>query len=82
MLRDIELMKLNNINAVRNCHYPQPRRWYELCDIYGLYVIDEANIESHGMGYGSRSLAKDTAWLKAHLDRCERMYARSKTIRQ
>lgn len=78
MLRDIELMKLNNINAVRNCHYPQPRRWYELCDIYGLYVIDEANIESHGMGYGSRSLAKDTIWLKAHLDRCERMYARSK----
>lgn len=78
MVRDIELMKLNNINAVRNCHYPQPRRWYELCDIYGLYVIDETNIESHGMGYGRRSLAKDTLWLKAHLDRCERMYARSK----
>ena len=51
MMRSIELMKLNNINAVRLCHYPQDRRFYELCDIYGLYVYDEANIESHGFGY-------------------------------
>lgn len=78
MLKDIEIMKQNNINAVRNCHYPQPRRWYELCDKYGLYVIDEANIESHGMGYGKESLAKDTTWMAAHLNRCERMYERAK----
>ena len=51
MRRNFELMKLNNINAVRLCHYPQDRRFYELCDLYGLYVYDEANIESHGMGY-------------------------------
>ena len=78
MLRDIELMKLNNINTVRNCHYPMERRWYHLCDKYGLYVIDEANIESHGMGYGDASLAKDISWLPAHLDRTKRMYAKSK----
>ncbi len=60
MLQDITLMKQNNINTVRTCHYPDDPYWYELCDKYGLYVIDEANIESHGMGYGARSLAKDT----------------------
>lgn len=78
MIEDIKLMKQNNLNTVRNCHYPQPRRWYELCNIYGLYVVDEANVESHGMGYGEKSLAKDTTWLKAHLDRTERMFHRSK----
>lgn len=78
MLRDIELMKLNNINTVRNCHYPMDREWYHLCDVNGLYVIDEANIESHGMGYGPASLAKDISWLPAHLDRTQRMYAKSK----
>ncbi|MCH5329042.1 MAG: beta-galactosidase, partial [Coprobacter sp.] len=51
MRRNFELMKQNNINAVRLCHYPQDRRFYEMCDRYGLYVYDEANIESHGMGY-------------------------------
>lgn len=51
MRRNFELMKLNNINAVRLCHYPQDRRFYEMCDLYGLYVYDEANIESHGMYY-------------------------------
>ena len=51
MRRNFELMKLNNINAVRLCHYPQSRRFYEMCDIYGFYVYDEANIESHGMYY-------------------------------
>jgi len=50
MRKDIMAMKLNNINAVRTSHYPQPERWYELCDQYGLYLIDEANIESHGIG--------------------------------
>jgi beta-galactosidase len=78
MLKDIELMKKNNINTVRNCHYPMDREWYHLCDVYGLYVIDECNIESHGMGYGDASLAKDSTWLAPHLDRTQRMYAKSK----
>jgi beta-galactosidase/beta-glucuronidase len=51
MLKDIRLMKMHNINAVRTSHYPQPERFYELCDEYGIYLIDEANIESHGIGY-------------------------------
>lgn len=78
MLKDIELMKRNNINTVRNSHYPMDRRWYHLCDVYGLYVIDEANIEAHGMGYGPASLAKFVEWLPAHMDRTKRMYAKSK----
>ena len=78
MQKDIELMKLNNINTVRNSHYPMDREWYHLCDVNGLYVIDEANIESHGMGYGPASLAKDISWLPAHMDRTQRMYAKSK----
>lgn len=78
MLKDIELMKKNNINLVRNAHYPTHPYWYTLCNRYGLYVIDEANIESHGMGYGEASLAKDSTWLTAHLDRTERMFERSK----
>lgn len=78
MLKDIELMKQNNINTVRNSHYPAHPYWYDLCDKYGLYMIDEANIESHGMGYGAASLAKDTTWLEAHMDRTRRMYERSK----
>ena len=71
-------MKQSNINAVRTCHYPDDPRWYELCDEYGLYVVDEANIESHGMGYGPESLAKDPAWGPAHLDRVARMVERDK----
>ena len=78
MIRDIELMKQFNINAVRTSHYPNDPRWYGLCDRYGLYVIDEANIESHGMGYGRESLAKDPAWKTAHLDRVQRMVERDK----
>ncbi|MDO5523955.1 MAG: glycoside hydrolase family 2 TIM barrel-domain containing protein [Bacteroidia bacterium] len=78
MLEDIKLMKQNNINLVRNAHYPAHPMWYKLCNQYGLYMIDEANIESHGMGYGPASLAKDSTWLTAHLDRTERMYHRSK----
>lgn len=54
MRKDLELMKRNNINTVRLCHYPQDRRFYELCDEYGIYVYDEANIESHGMYYDLR----------------------------
>ncbi|MDF1573057.1 MAG: glycoside hydrolase family 2 TIM barrel-domain containing protein [Bacteroidales bacterium] len=78
MLKDIRLMKSHNLNAVRTSHYPQPERWYELCNEYGLYVIDEANIESHGMGYGPESLAKDSVWMGAHLFRTKNMYYRDR----
>ena len=78
MLKDILLMKSHNLNAVRTSHYPQPERWYELCNKYGLYLIDEANIESHGMGYGEESLAKDSSWMDAHLFRTRNMFERDK----
>ena len=78
MVKDITLMKQFNINAVRTCHYPNDPRWYELCDEYGLYLIDEANIESHGMGYREKSLAKNPEWGPAHLDRTMRMVERDK----
>lgn len=78
MLKDVELMKQFNLNTVRNAHYPSDAYWYDLCDEYGLYVIDEANIESHGMGYGPATLAKDSTWHDAHMDRTQRMYHRSK----
>ncbi|HDR50753.1 MAG TPA: DUF4981 domain-containing protein, partial [Mariniphaga anaerophila] len=78
MLKDIYTMKAHNLNAVRTSHYPQPELWYELCNKYGLYVIDEANIESHGMGYGDESLAKDPDWKEAHLFRTRNMYERDK----
>ncbi|MGN1210724.1 MAG: glycoside hydrolase family 2 TIM barrel-domain containing protein, partial [Candidatus Cryptobacteroides sp.] len=69
MLQDILRMKQLNINAVRTCHYPDDNLWYDLCDRYGLYVVAEANIESHGMGYGPETLAKNKAYAKAHLER-------------
>jgi len=69
---------MHNINSVRTSHYPQPELWYELCNQYGLYVIDEANIESHGMGYDEESLAKDPAWKEAHLYRTRNMFERDK----
>ncbi len=78
MLNDIRLWKENNINAVRLSHYPRASRFYELCDEYGIYVVDEANIESHGMYYGKYSLAKNPAWEKAHVDRMVRMVERDK----
>lgn len=78
LLKDIQLWKENNINAVRLAHYPRSRRFYELCDLYGIYVIDEANIESHGMYYGKYSLAKKENWKKAHIDRMLRMVERDK----
>ena len=78
MIEDILLMKQFNINAVRTSHYPNDPQWYALCDKFGLYVIDEANIESHGMHYGPESLAKDPKWKKAHLDRTQRMVERDK----
>lgn len=78
MKEDIRLLKQNNFNAVRLSHYPFPERWYELCDKYGLYVVDEANIESHGMYYGPESLGKDPDWMEAHLDRLVRMVQRTR----
>ncbi|MDR1632996.1 MAG: DUF4981 domain-containing protein [Dysgonamonadaceae bacterium] len=79
MRKDIELMKQLNINAVRMSHYPNHPLFYELCNEYGLYVCDEANIESHGMGYNlNRTLGNDYRWQKAHLDRVMRMYERDK----
>ena len=79
MQKDIKLMKEANINTVRTCHYPDDPYWYELCDEYGLYVIDEANIESHGMGYDpKRTLGNNPDWLAAHLNRTERMVERDK----
>ena len=87
MLADILLMKQHNLNAVRTSHYPNDPYWYELCDEYGLYVVDEANIESHGLGvydykpYSYRMssvLAEDPKWKAAHLDRVKRMVERDK----
>ncbi len=78
MLEDIRLMKQNNINSVRTCHYPNVPEWYALCDEYGLYVIDEANVESHGMGYEEKTLARVPSWAPAHLDRTQRMFERDK----
>ncbi len=78
MRKDIALMKQNNINAVRTSHYPNVPRWYQLCDEYGLYVVDEANVESHGMGYKKESLAHRADFKAAHLDRTIRMYERDK----
>lgn len=77
MLQDIQLMKKLNINAVRTCHYPDDDLWYELCDKYGIYVVAEANIESHGMGYKEKTLAKEPRYAKAHLERNERNVARN-----
>lgn len=79
MLKDIELMKQHNINTVRTSHYPNDPVWYDLCDQYGLYVIDEANIESHGMGYmPDRTLANNPLFMKAHLERVRGMVERDK----
>ena len=79
MLDDILIMKNNNINAVRTSHYPNDPYWYELCDKYGIYVYDEANIESHGMGYDlDKTLGNDSLWMKAHLERTSRMIERDK----
>ena len=76
--KDIRLWKENNINAVRLSHYPRGRAFYEMCDLYGIYVVDEANIESHGMYYGKYSLAKNVIWEKAHVARMVRMVKRDK----
>ena len=77
MLQDIRLMKRANVNAVRTCHYPDASRWYELCDEYGLYVVAEANVESHGMGYGEKTLARNPLYAEAHLERNRRNVERN-----
>lgn len=69
MVQDIRIMKELNINAVRTSHYPNDPRWYDLCDRYGIYVVGEANLESHGMGYGDKTLAKVPLWEQAHIER-------------
>lgn len=76
MIRDIEVMKQLNINAVRTSHYPNDPLWYSLCDQYGIYLVDEANVESHGMGYGKESLAHREDFRAAHLIRNQRMIYR------
>jgi beta-galactosidase len=79
MEQDIRLMKENNINAVRSSHYPNHPYWYDLCDIHGLYVIDEANIESHPLALSeSTQLGNEMSWYPAHLERIKRMYFRDR----
>ena len=71
MIQDIKIMKQLNINAVRTSHYPCDPRWYDLCDEYGIYITAEANLESHGMGYEEKSLAKFPEYIVPHIERNE-----------
>ncbi len=78
MRQDIAMMKELGINAVRTSHYPDDELWYDLCDSAGIYVWDEANVESHAQGYGEGSLAKKREWLTPILDRIHNMYRRDR----
>jgi beta-galactosidase len=78
MIRDVELFKQLNMNTVRTSHYPNDPYFYSLCDRYGIYVIDEANVESHGMGYGDKSLGHVKSWQDAHVSRIMNMVERDK----
>ena len=79
MEKDIQLMKQNNINAVRSSHYPNDSYWLDLCDKYGLYVVDEANIESHPLAIDKKTqIGNEMSWLPAHLMRTKRMYYRDR----
>ena len=79
VLRDLRLMRSFNINGIRTCHYPQPRFFYELCDSLGFYVYDEANVESHGMGYSlDKTLGNKPEWYPKHIDRITNMYYRTR----
>jgi beta-galactosidase len=79
MIRDIKLMKRHNLNTVRTSHYPDTPKWYDLCDEYGLYLIDEANIESHGIGYDpDKTLGNKPQWKQSHLERTIAMVERDK----
>lgn len=77
MIQDIQIMKKFNLNAVRTSHYPDDNFWYDLCDRYGLYVVAETNIESHGMGYGESTLARNASYKKAHMERNQRNVQRN-----
>jgi len=77
MIQDIKVMKRHNINAVRTSHYPNAPEWYRLCDYYGIYVMDEANLETHGLGRSAPNAINDSpAWKEAHVDRTRRMIER------
>ncbi|KAK6233542.1 hypothetical protein QUC31_005948 [Theobroma cacao] len=80
MVKDLVVMKQNNINAVRNSHYPQHPRWYELCDLFGIYMIDEANIETHGFDLSGhvKHLTQEPGWAAAMMDRVIGMVERDK----
>jgi len=78
MEKTLKLLKQNNFNTVRTAHYPASPYFYKLCDEYGMLVIDEANVESHGMKYGPASLAKQPSWEKAHVERMEAVVQRDK----
>jgi len=78
MMHDIKTMKQHNINAVRCSHYPNNINWIKLCNKYGIYLVDEANIESHGMGYGHENMAFDPVWDAAHMDRTMSLVERDK----
>jgi beta-galactosidase len=78
MVRDMELMKQANINMIRTCHYPNDPLFYEMCDEYGFYVMDEANQESHGFGIGNKELGDNPVWKKAHVDRAVSLVQRDK----
>lgn len=78
MLEDITIMKKFNINAVRTSHYPNDNYWYDLCDRYGIYVVAEADVESHGMGYGPETLAKNPIYARTHMERNQRNVARNR----
>lgn len=78
MIRDMELMKQANINMIRTCHYPDDPLFYELCDKYGFYVMDEANQESHGFGIGNKILGDNPVWKKSHIERAVSLVQRDK----
>jgi len=78
MIRDLELMKQANINMIRTCHYPDDALFYELCDQYGFYVMDEANQESHGFGIGNKEIGDNPMWKKSHVERAVSLVQRDK----
>lgn len=78
MIRDIELMKQANINMIRTCHYPDDPLFYELCDRYGFYVMDEANQETHGFGIGSKAIGDNPVWKQSHVERAVSLVERDK----
>lgn len=78
MMRNLQLMKELNINAVRTSHYPQQPLWYKLCDEYGIYLVNETNLESHGLGYGPENVSNFPEWHAAHMDRVKRLIERDK----